>query len=123
MTDRYKVFATRVLAQAQADALWEVYSTQARAERGLPPGASLDMRNGSVVEATTVRYCEIVEAAGETRAAIPVDDYTATLHGRNARGTVIDTANAVPPDSLPERLRDRTDPSEDRVATPRGRAR
>lgn len=110
MTLGYKVYSTAAIAQAQAAAIWDRYSTVTRSARGLAAGASLDRRGGVEVPAITVRYEVVVTASGETRACMAVDEFAAALNGQTIRGTLVDTSGYVAMDALPVRLRDRVKP-------------
>lgn len=103
----YKVYSDVTAARAQANALWVQYSTNERMIRGLPAGASLDLRAGERVEPPiTIRYQVIITANGETRACMVIDSFAESLHNQNIEGTVVNTMGYVDVDSLPPRLRD-----------------
>ena len=99
-------------ARTTADLIWQAYLTRECAARGLPPGSSLDTRQGVTVPAITVRYVEPIVSDDETVAALPVDAFTLAQDGKNG----IDVKGAVEADQLSARLRDRVGSGEDKGA-------
>ena len=109
----YIVHATAAGLAAQRDAIWKAYYEDQLAQRGLPPGSSLDTQNGQPIPPITTQWAEVVEAPGFAGGAIIVDEVVDALHGRvinlGGRGNVTINARTarVARGALPVLLRNR----------------